>query len=114
MTKKYRKEQRRKREHKKSFLGDVGGVTRRYADLFNGTGGERMGDRYYITGVQLGMLISSIRFRRENDAIRLLNEIEKNQFLLRKGVGKEPEEEPKEDAEIPRIGKFDFKKALTG
>lgn len=40
-----------------------------------------MGGRYWISGVQLGMLLAYLRIARVEEAKELLEEIEKNQYL---------------------------------
>lgn len=41
-----------------------------------------MGSRYWITGVQLGMLIASIEFNKREDAIALLKKVEMEQSIV--------------------------------
>jgi hypothetical protein len=40
-----------------------------------------MGGRYYFTGVQLGMLAFFITFNKQDDAMKLIKQIQDKQFL---------------------------------
>ena len=43
-----------------------------------------MGGRYYLTGVQLGMLIASAKYNKDNVVESLCDEIEGKQYICEK------------------------------
>ncbi len=40
-----------------------------------------MGERYYLTGVQLGMLLEYLKLKKYDEVSNLLLDIERNQFI---------------------------------